>query len=204
MANHDRHDGEPTDASGAERRAHYRVSDQVIIELTRLTPDEWEARRAALAAPRVDAFALGSECQALRDQTAVLRRHAARESEAFARLFDSLERRFDRLVAVLMLHELVPESGEPLAVDIAAEGCGFTWPEPMADGEGLELRMVFPSTFLGLHTLARVAHCTPLDSGGHRVGVSFEFSRDADRELLAHHVIQREALLLRQRLQQQD
>ena len=203
MAEHDLDHG-PGDRGGAERRSHYRVSDRVLMELTRLLPDQWDARQAALAAPRVDAFALGSECQALRDQTAVLRRHAARESEAFARLFDSLERRFDRLVAVLMLHELVPETGEPLTVDIGAEGCGFLWPEPLAEGEGLELRMVFPSTSLGLHTLARVAHCTTAEDGGHRVGVSFCFSRDADRELLAHHVIQREALLLRERLQQQD
>ncbi len=190
--------------SGGERRCHYRVSDRAIMELTRLLPEQWEDRQAALAAPRVDAFALGSDCQALREQTAVLRRHAARESEAFARLFDSLERRFDRMVSVLMLHELVPESGEPLTVDISAEGCGFAWPEPLPEGQGLELRLVFPSTALGLHTLAWVAHCAQEPGGGCRVGVRFEFCRDSDRELLVHHVLQREAALLRERQQQLD
>ena len=190
-------------ACGGERRSHYRVRDRAIMELTRLMPEQWQERQAALAAPRVDAFALGSECQALRDQTAVLRRHAARESEAFARLFDSLERRFDRLVSVLMLHELVPESGEPLSLDISAEGCGFAWPEPLPAGQGLELRLVFPSTALGLHTLGWVAHCADESEGSYRVGVRFEFCRDADRELLVHHVLQREAALLRER-QQQD
>lgn len=187
-----------TDSAG-ERRSHYRVSDRAIMELARLMPDQWEERRAALTAPRVDAFALGSECQALRDQTAVLRRHAARESEAFAKLFDSLERRFDRMVSVLMLHELVPESGEPLTVDISAEGLGFAWPEPLPEGQGLELRLVFPSTALGMHTLAWVAHCSDEPDGGCRVGVRFEFCRDSDRELLVHHVLQREAALLRER-----
>lgn len=186
--------------AGGERRSHYRVSDRGIMELTRLTPDQWEDRQTALAAPRVDAFALGSECQALRDQTAVLRRHAARESEAFAKLFDSLERRFDRMVAVLMLHELVPESGEPVSLDISAEGCGFAWPEPLPEGQGLELRLVFPSTGLGLHTLARVARCAHQpQAGDFRVGVRFEFCRDSDQELLVHHVLQREAALLRER-----
>ena len=182
-----------------DRRSCYRVSDRALVELVVLVPDQVPARRRALAEPRLDAFAAGSEFHQMREQVAVLRRHAARESEAFAKLFDGLDRRLDRLTAVLMSHELVPETTEPLDVDVAAEGLGLLWPQPLPDGTMLELRLVFPSTCLGVHSLGRVVHCRGDAGGGYRLGIVLEFTNASDREMLAQHVVQRELALLRER-----
>ncbi|PWG63946.1 PilZ domain-containing protein [Spiribacter halobius] len=187
----------PEDETGRDRRQRYRVSDWALVDLAPVSGDELEAIRERLRLAWPDAFSLSAQFHEMRQEQVVLRRHAERESATFARLMEGLERRLDRLAEILMVHEF-GECPPPLEVDVSAEGMGLHWPRPLAEGQALRLRMLFPSTGAGLHTLAHVAW-REVAGGGTRVGLTFEFLHERQEELMVHHVMQREAMLLRER-----
>jgi len=187
-----------TSAEGPpERRERYRVSDWALLDLVPVAPDALAQTRQRLSAAWPDAFTLTAWFHELRQEQVVLRRHAERESQTFARLVEGVERRLDRLAEVLMMHEF-DERPALLEVDVSAEGIGLVWPGALAEGQAVRLRLLFPSTGLGLQTLGHVAW-REVAGGGTRVGLTLEFLHERQEELMVHHVLQREAMLLRER-----
>ena len=195
-------DREPHDVHG-ERRENFRVNDTVLIDYERLSRQEMEFRRRKYAQEAASAFSLVSEMNELRQQTAVLRRQAERESAVFARLVEHLDRKLDRVIGVLMIHEFGDRPPELLSVDIGADGMGFGTIDVFEVGQALDMRLMMPATGLGLHTFAEVVRCgESRGRGGFNVGVQFQFLREYDREVLVQHLLQRQSIMLRQRKQE--
>lgn len=185
-----------------ERRENFRVDDKVLIDYERVSRQEMEFRRRKYAQDASSAFALVSEMNELHQQTAVLRRQAERESAVFARLVEHLDRKLDRVIGVLMKHEFGDRSPELLAVDIGADGMGFGATEVFEVGQALDIRIMMPTTGLGLHTFAQVVRCGESRTGsGFTVGIRFQFLREYDREVLLQHLLQRQSMVLRERKQ---
>lgn len=191
-------DQQPGDLHG-ERRENFRVNDKVLLDYRRLSREEVALCRQQYAP---SAFALVPEMNELRQQTAILRRQAEQESAVIARLLEQIDRKLDRVLGVLMMHELGNRCPQPVGVDIGADGMGFTATEVFEVGQALDMRLMMLTTGLGLHTFAQVVRCG--ESGkqsGFNVGVQFQFLRSYDREVLVQHLLQRQAMLLRQRKQ---
>lgn len=194
-------DRQPGDPQG-ERRENFRVNDEILLDYRRLSRPEVELRRQQYTRDAPSAFALVPEMNELRQQTAILRRQAEQESAVIARLIEHLDRKLDRVIGVLMVHELGSRCPAPVAVDIGADGMGFGTTEVFEVGQALDMRVMMPATGLGLHTFAQVVRCG--ESGkrnGFNVGVQFQFLRSYDREVLVQHLLQRQSMLLRQRKQ---
>ncbi|MDN5870783.1 MAG: PilZ domain-containing protein [Nitrococcus sp.] len=188
------------DRQPGERRENFRVNDEVLLAYQGLSRQEVELRRRQYAQDMSSAFTLAQEMDELRQQTAVLRRQAEQESPVSAQLIETLDRKLDRVIEVLMMHELGSQCPEPVAVDIGADGMGFGATQAFEVGQALDIRLMVPSTGFGLHTFAQVVRCG--ESGkrdGFTVGVRFQFLRSSDRELLAQHLLQRQSMLLRER-----
>ena len=64
----------------------------------------------------------------------------------------------------------------------------------MANGSHLALKMMLMPQALGLLLRAKVVHCTALADGQYDIGTEFESLTDAQRQLLARHILQRQAL----------
>ncbi|MCO6440354.1 MAG: PilZ domain-containing protein [Nitrococcus mobilis] len=189
--------------SPEDRRENFRITDEVLLDYRRLPRQEVALRRQAHARDASSAFALVHEMNELRQQTAILRRQAEQESAVIARLIEHLDRKLDRVIGVLMMHELGSRCPQPIAVDIGADGMGFSTTEVFEVGQTLDIRLMMLAAGLGLHTFAQVVRCG--ESGkqsGFRVGVQFQFLRDYDREVLVQHLLQRQSMLLRQRKQE--
>ncbi|EAR21545.1 hypothetical protein NB231_01504 [Nitrococcus mobilis Nb-231] len=185
-----------------DRRENFRITDEVLLDYRCLSRQEALLRRQAPAQDASSAFALVPEMNELRQQTAILRRQAEQESAVIARLIEHLDRKVDRVIGVLMVHELGSRCPQPVTVDISADGMGFSSTEVLEVGQVLDIRLMIPATGYGLHTFAQVMRCG--ESGKHsgsRVGVQFQFLRDYDREALVQHLLQRQSMLLRQRKQ---
>lgn len=185
-----------------ERRDNFRVSDEVLLDYNRIHPEEMELWHKEWVHGTLSAFALVPEMNELRQSTAMLRHQAEQESAVFAQLIEHLEHKLDRVIAVLMKQEFGNCCPQPLEVDIGAEGMGFATAEVFAVGQMLELRLIMPSTGLGLHTFAQVVRCgESRDRRGYRVGLQFQYLHERDREVMIQHVLQRQSMILRQRKQ---
>ncbi len=195
-------DRQPSSSPG-DRRENFRITDEVLLDYRCLPRQEVALRRQAYAQDASSAFALVTEMNELRQQTAILRRQAEQESAVIARLIEHLDRKLDRVIGVLMVHELGSRCPQPVAVDIGADGMGFSTSEVFEVGQVLDLRLMMPATGLGLHTFAEVVRCGESGKrGGFRVGAQFQFLRDYDREVLVQHLLQRQSMLLRKRKQE--
>ena len=180
-----------------ERREHFRVKDEALVTYRAVDAAEGERIRADAGLAWPNAFSLCSRLHEMRQDTTVLRRHAERESSTFGRLVDQLDRKLDLVTEVLLAQEVTARGAQVLPVDVSAEGIGFTVSRSLPAEQLVETRLVFRSTGLGLRTLGRVVYCQSDLHGGFCLGLTFEFLRDYDRELMVYHVLQRQSMLLR-------
>jgi c-di-GMP-binding flagellar brake protein YcgR len=82
--------------------------------------------------------------------------------------------------------------GEPQPVIISEGGIDFQHPSPIAAGARLSVKLVLMPQALGLLLRARVTHCDR-KGDGYDVGTEFEHLTDAQRQLLARHILQKQA-----------
>ncbi|MBA1147191.1 PilZ domain-containing protein [Ectothiorhodospiraceae bacterium WFHF3C12] len=191
------------DKSAQERRENFRVKDLAIITSRPLSPAEAKEWRRDGPSPLTDAFDLASWFGEIRQKTTLLHRQAQQESPRLADYVDTLDQKLDRLMQVMLIRDMNLEDHTPQQIDIGAEGLGFASASRFDTGQQLELHLLLLSTGTGLRLLGKVVRCEPLQDGaaGYDVGVSLEYQREADRELLLHHLLHRQSELIRERNQ---
>jgi len=191
----------------AERREHFRVEDEALVSYHRLPTVEDAAAGGQSRADGVpDAFELASIFGELKQKTTLLQPQARQEGPRLAEYLGTLDQKLDRLMEVLLARELQAEDPARQTVELGGEGMSFTAPEALRVGEQLELRLLLLSTGTGLRLHGRVVRCEAAQGSGgaHAVGVEFSFEREADRELLLHHLLHRQSELIRERNQLGD
>jgi c-di-GMP-binding flagellar brake protein YcgR len=81
---------------------------------------------------------------------------------------------------------------------LSEDGISFTHEQALAGDTQLALRMLLMPQALGLLLRARVVHCQLQENGQYEIGAQFEALTDAQRQLLARHILQKQALARRQ------
>lgn len=182
-----------------ERRAHFRVPDTLLLDYEPIDEHEMALRREEMAGRWPNAFMLASRLHEIREGATVLRRHARQESAVFSKLVDTLDQSIDLLAETLAVQAFGNRVAKVTDVNIGAGGMDFISSDgALPPGSILDLRMLFHSTGAGLRMFGRVRRCDRVATGGHRLGIEFEFAREHDRELLVHLMLRREAQLLRE------
>lgn len=182
------------DSEARERRANFRVDDEAYLVV--------EARDEAGPLPDSDwpsAFGLSARLYEMHQEATVLRRHAQRESATFYKLVEQLNRKLDLVMEVLLVQAFGDRPPPVCAVDVGAEGIGFVQSGSLPLDASVDLRMLFSSTGTGLRVAARVVRCDPAEDGRYAIGLHFDYAHERERELMVHHVLQRQSMLLRDR-----
>jgi hypothetical protein len=175
----------------AERREYYRIEDRIALEITPLSgsPD----------APQEGSplFNLLSELHLSEFESQHLLRQLGETNRALSGFLKAQNKRIDLLSQVLA-QMLLGSLGEPRPVVISEAGLDFQHPVPYAPGTRLSLKMAFMPQALGMMLKARVVHCNALAEGAYAIGVEFEGTTDAQRQLMARYVLQKQAMERRQ------
>ncbi|PVZ20423.1 MULTISPECIES: PilZ domain-containing protein [unclassified Pseudomonas] len=174
----------------AERREYYRISDRVALEITPhetgLTPSAEEASRQA------PLFAMLCELHLSDFESQHLLRQVGEGNRALAAFLRAQNKRIDLLTQV-MAQSILGSIGEPQPVVLSEAGLEFSYPRPLAEASTLDVRMALMPQALGVMLRARVVRCDANAAGSFDVGVEFENSTDAQRQLLARYVLQHQA-----------
>lgn len=101
------------------------------------------------------------------------------------------------LLGQAMAQSLLRDIGPPKRVTLSEGGISFLHPQAVTVDSHLAMKMVLMPQALGLLLRARVLHCNERD-GQFEIGAEFEALTDAHRQLLARHILQRQAQERRQ------
>lgn len=172
-----------------DRREYYRIEDMIALEIRPLSAPE--AAGQEVLQDTSPLFNLLSELHLSEFESQHLLRQISERDRTIAAFLKSQNKRLDLLSQVVAL-TVLGQIGELQPVIISEGGIGFTHPTPIATGAHLSVKLVLMPQALGLLLRARVTHCDR-KGDGYNVGTEFEYLSDAQRQLLARHILQRQA-----------
>ncbi|MFI8394091.1 PilZ domain-containing protein, partial [Pseudomonas sp. NPDC079367] len=183
-----------------DRREYYRIEDMIALEIRPLSAPEAAGEEVLQDASPL--FNLLSELHLSEFESQHLLRQISERDRAIAAFLKSQNKRIDLLSQVVAL-TVLGHIGEPQPVIISEGGIDFQYPTPIATGAHLSVKLVLMPQALGLLLRARVTHCDP-KGDGYDVGTEFERPTDAQRQLLARYILQKQAQERRLAREQND
>ncbi|KRW68176.1 MULTISPECIES: PilZ domain-containing protein [Stutzerimonas stutzeri subgroup] len=171
-----------------ERREYYRIEDRVALEIIPGNQDQ-----DSCAEPLPPLFCLLGELHQLDFEAQHLLRQIAESNRTLANYLKVQNKRIE-LLGQALAQDLLKDQGAPQPVVLSEGGISFASDKPLNNGEVLTLKLVLLPQGLGLLLAARVIYCTPMEDGQFDIGTEFEALTDAQRQLLARHILQKQAL----------
>ena len=136
-------------------------------------------------------FNLLSELHLSEFESQHLLRQISERDRNLAAFLKSQNKRIDLLSQVIAI-TVLGQIGEPQPVIISEGGIDFQYPTAIAAGTHLSVKLVLMPQALGLLLRARVTHCDRKGEG-FDIGTEFERPTDAQRQLLARYILQKQA-----------
>ncbi|VVO83049.1 hypothetical protein PS893_01904 [Pseudomonas fluorescens] len=176
-----------------DRREYYRIEDTIALEIRPLSASEAADQEVLQDASPL--FNLLSELHLSEFESQHLLRQINERDRNIAAFLKSQNKRIDLLSQVIAI-TVLGQIGEPQPVIISEGGIDFQHPSPIAAGAHLSVKLVLMPQALGLLLRAHVTHCDR-KGDGYDVGTEFEHLTDAQRQLLARHILQKQAQVRR-------
>ncbi|PAU63705.1 PilZ domain-containing protein [Pseudomonas indica] len=184
-----------------DRREYYRITDMIALEIR---PAENSGNGPAGDLPDTPPlFNLLSELHLMDFESQHLLRHISERDRTLANYLKVINKRID-LLGQALAQGLLREIGTRKTVVLSEGGINFTHSEAFPAGTLLALRMVLMPQALGMLLQGRVVHCQSRADGSFEIGAEFEALTDAQRQLLARHILQKQALERRQARERPD
>ncbi|MBC3337322.1 PilZ domain-containing protein [Pseudomonas proteolytica] len=183
-----------------DRREYYRIDDMIALQIKSLSAPQAASKEVLLDDSPL--FNLLSELHLSEFESQHLLRQLGERDRTLAAFLKVQNKRMD-LLSQVMAQSLLGEIGAPQPVIISEGGIDFQHPTVLAPGSHLAVKLVLMPQALGLLLRAKVTHCDP-KSSGFDVGTEFESMTDAQRQLLARYILQKQAQERRLAREQSD
>ena len=172
-----------------KRQEYYRIEDTIALDIRPLSA--LEATGQEVLQDESTLFNLLSELHLSEFESQHLLRQISERDRNLAAFLKSQNKRIDLLSQVIAI-TVLGQIGEPQPVIISEGGIDFQYPTAIAEGTHLSVKLVLMPQALGLLLRARVTHCDR-KGGGFDIGTEFERPTDAQRQLLARYILQKQA-----------
>lgn len=184
-----------------DRREYYRIEDTIALEFHPLSGPEALAQDV-LHDPS-PLFNLLSELHLLDYESQHLQRQISGRDRTLADYLKVINKRID-LLGQAMAQGLLREIGAPRKVSLSEGGISFPSVLGAEVGSHVALKMVLMPQALGLLLRAQIANCRAREDGSYEIGAEFEALTETQRQLLARHILQKQALERRQAREQEN
>ncbi|WP_397452715.1 PilZ domain-containing protein [Pseudomonas sp. NA-150] len=184
-----------------DRREYYRIEDMIALEINHLSGTD--APHHAPAHDTSTLFNLLSELHVSEFESQHLLRQLSEQDRVLSSFLKVLNKRID-LLGQVVAQTVIGKIGEPQPVILSEGGLQFHHHLPIRTGTQLSIKMVLMPQALGLMLKAKVTHCDTHEIGSFEIGTEFEGLSDAQRQLLARHILQRQAQQRRAAKEQDD
>lgn len=175
-----------------ERRAYYRIQDRIALQIS----SEPACAQDSML------FSLLNELYLLELEAQPLLRSISEQQRTLVNYLKITNKRID-LLANALAQGLMKEFGEPQPVSLSEEGIDFVTAKAHAAEDYLTLRLILLPQAFGLQLHARVLSCQPV-ADGFRVAVRFHEITEIQRQVLARHIMHKQAQERREALADQQ
>lgn len=172
-----------------DRREYYRIKDTIALDFSVLSREQLLTDEE-LRDPS-PLFNLLSELHSLDFDSQYLLRSISERDRTLAAYLKSINKRIE-LLAQALSQGLLRDYGQIKQVTLSEAGINFLHSEAIELDSYLALKIVLMPQALGLLLKAKVLHCAE-QNGQFEIGARFESLSDAQRQLLARHVLQHQA-----------
>ena len=173
----------------ADRREYYRIEDMIALEITPLSA--LEAASSEVLQDESPLFNLLSELHLSEFESQHLLRQISERDRTLSSYLKTLNKRVD-LLSQVVAQTVLGKIGELQPVKLSEGGIEFEHANAYSPGTHLSIKLVLMPQALGLLLRAKVTHCTPRN-GQFEIGTEFEAITDAQRQLLARYILQKQA-----------
>ena len=172
---------------------YFQLQDQLALSYSLLELSSTDQLPTDEAPPL---FSLLGELQVLGHESQHLLRQIGERDRILAACLKSFSKRIDLLGHAVSL-QLTSDMDSPVPVILSEAGLTFTSNSALDSGQWLSLRLLL-SEAVGLSTVAQVIDCAHDATSGHYVvQISFHPGSDMQRQLLARHIVQKQAQEIR-------
>ena len=172
-----------------DRREYYRIDDMIALQIKSLSAPQAASKEVLLDDSPL--FNLLSELHLSEFESQHLLRQLGERDRTLAAFLKVQNKRMD-LLSQVMAQSLLGEIGAPQPVIISEGGIDFQHPTVLTPGSHLAVKLVLMPQALGLLLRAKVTHCDP-KGDSFDIGTEFESMTDAQRQLLARYILQKQA-----------
>ncbi|MBS7326353.1 MAG: PilZ domain-containing protein [Thiopseudomonas sp.] len=165
-----------------ERRAYYRIQDKIALQIS---PPAEALQDAPL-------FNLLNELYLLELESQPLLRSISEQQRTLLNYLKITNKRID-LLANALAHSLLKSFGEPQPVSLSEDSISLVSPQRYALGHCLSIRLILLPQAFALQLDGRVVRCLQQDDGSYQLALQFNELADAQRQVLARHIIQKQA-----------
>ncbi|HDY98399.1 MAG TPA: PilZ domain-containing protein [Pseudomonas sabulinigri] len=175
-----------------DKREFFRIQDQMALDCKPIDgPD------ADLGRQHGTLFDLLSDMHMLDYESQHLLRQISERDRALAQYLKVINKRIDLLGKTLAV-ELSGDFGDPIDVILSEGGMSFESTEAYPVDSWLAVHMILLPAPLGLAIPGRVVRCDRnATDQGWTLGINFDVMTDAQRQLLARHILQKQAQEIR-------
>ena len=184
-----------------DRREYYRIEDTIALEIRPLSAPEAAGQEVLQDASPL--FNLLSELHLSEFESQHLLRQLSDKDRTLAAFLKAQNKRIDLLSAVVA-QTLLGQIGEARPVVLSEGGVEVRQAQAITAGSRVSVKMVLMPQALGLLLRAKVTHCDSKADGLFEIGTEFVDMTDAQRQLLARYILQKQAQQRRQALEQND
>ena len=175
-----------------DRREYYRIGDAIALEIL---PQEQAETVSGGGPSRL--FDLLGELHQLDFEAQHLLRQIADSNRTLASYLKVQNKRIE-LIGQALAQDLLNELGPVREVVLSEGGISFVNDYPLEEESNWTLKLALMPQGLGMLLNARVASCQALSNGQYAIGTCFTALTDAQRQLLARHILQKQATERRQ------
>jgi len=184
-----------------DRREYYRIDDRIALEISPLSASD--AAGTDLLQDASPLFNLLSELHLSEFESQHLLRQLSDSDRTLGNFLKAQNKRID-LLSQVVAQTILGHIGEPRPVILSEGGVEFLHPQAIAPGTRLSLKMALMPQALGLLLRAKVTHCDAKANGQFEIGTEFDTISDAQRQLLARYILQKQAAQRRREREQND
>lgn len=177
-------------ASESNQRDYFRISCRAVISHCTVGAQVPGGKRPEAFFPDNEHFAMLRELRRMDQESQHLLAAIGEQDRTLGSYLHHLNRKLD--TAVRFMATLVPSNsqGSEQTISLSEAGLAFHADPAPAVGSVLALRLTLLPAFAGLAVYGRVVKAGDESTDGTLVSVNFEHLQDAERQVLARHVMQ--------------